>query len=85
MKFYIVDTKISLNTKKKLVEENKIWIFGGSTSNEGFCDSRNVSWVDFLQTNMKVKIFKNGIYNKPLNILISQMQTNSTKYDFLDK
>ena len=78
--FYIIDTKISLNTKKKkLVEENKIWIFGGSTSNKGFCDSRNVAWVDFLQTNMKVENFsKNGIFTtNSLNILMSEMQTNS--------
>ena len=25
---------------------NQIWIFGGSTSNSGFCDSKNLSWVD---------------------------------------
>ena len=61
------------------MRRNKIWIFGGSTSNEGFCDSRNVSWVDFLQTNMKVENFsKNGIFTTDsLNILISEMQTNS--------
>ena len=55
---------------------SEIWIFGGSTSNKGFCDSKKLSWVDFLETKLKVKNFsKNGVYsNYSLNILHHQLQ-----------
>ena len=36
---------------------DQIWIFGGSTSNSGFCDSKNLSWVDLLEVNLKKKKF----------------------------
>ena len=62
--FYIVNSSKQINrqvTKKNDVKD-QIWIFGGSTSNRGFCDSKNLSWVDFLSTKLVKKNFsRNGI------------------------
>ena len=62
--FYIVNSTKLINrqvTKKNDVKD-QIWIFGGSTSNRGFCDSKNLSWVDFLSTKLVKKNFsRNGI------------------------
>ena len=73
-------TKISDNSSFKINKikssDSEIWIFGGSTSNNGFCDSKKLSWVDFLETKSKVKNFsKNGIYsNYSLKILEHKLQ-----------
>ena len=58
--------------------KNKIWIFGGSTSNSGFCDSKNLSWVDLLELNLNKKNFaRNGVSsNFSLNVLKSELQKN---------
>ena len=58
--------------------KNKIWIFGGSTSNSGFCDSKNLSWVDLLEINLNKKNFaRNGVNsNFSLNVLKSELQKN---------
>ena len=57
---------------------DQIWVFGGSTSNSGFCDSKNISWVDLLEVNLKKKNFaRNGINsNFSLNVLKSELQKN---------
>ena len=73
-------TKINDNASFKINKikssDSEIWIFGGSTSNNGFCDSKKLSWVDFLETKSKVKNFsKNGIYsNYSLKILEHKLQ-----------
>ena len=41
--------------RKNIQDEKQIWIFGGSTSNKGFCDSKNLSWVDLLEVNLNKK------------------------------
>ncbi len=74
--FYIVNSSkledISV-TKKKVIND-QIWIFGGSTSNKGFCDSKSLSWVDFLETELNKKNFsRNGTNsNFSLNLLINE-------------
>ena len=40
-------TKFIMLKNINLSENGEIWIFGGSTSNSGFCDSKDLSWVDF--------------------------------------
>ena len=57
---------------------DQIWVFGGSTSNSGFCDSKNISWVDLLEVNLKKKNFaRNGVNsNFSLNVLKSELQKN---------
>ena len=73
-------TKINDNASFKINKikssDSEIWIFGGSTSNNGFCDSKKLSWVDFLDTKSKVKNFsKNGVYsNYSLKILEHKLQ-----------
>ena len=73
-------TKINDNASFKINKikssDSEIWIFGGSTSNNGFCDSKKLSWVDFLETKSKVKNFsKNGVYsNYSLKILEHKLQ-----------
>ena len=60
-----ISNDYKLHNIKKNINLNKdgeIWIFGGSTSNSGFCDSKNLSWVDFLENELKKKNFsKNGV------------------------
>lgn len=65
-----------LNNNKK----NEIWIFGGSTSNKGFCDSKDISWVDLLDSNLKKKNFsKNGINSSfSLNILKHELKSKES-------
>ena len=62
--FYISDNSIKLSTthEKEIKNNDQIWIFGGSTSNRGFCDSKNISWVDLFETDLKKKNYaKNGV------------------------
>ena len=61
---------------KNIKNKKQIWIFGGSTSNKGFCDSKNLSWVDLLKINLNKKNFsKNGINsNFSLNLLKYELQ-----------
>ena len=74
--FYIVNSSKLVNSsiKKENVINDQIWIFGGSTSNKGFCDSKNLSWVDFLQTELNKKNFsRNGTNsNFSLSLLINE-------------
>ena len=65
-----------LNNNKK----NEIWVFGGSTSNKGFCDSKDISWVDLLDSNLKKKNFsKNGINSSfSLNILKHELKSKES-------
>jgi len=74
--FYISNNFKVLNKVNKIKNKNQIWIFGGSTSNKGFCDSKNLSWVDFLEVNLKKKNFsKNGINSSlSLNLLKYELQ-----------
>jgi len=76
--FYILDNSKVLNKieEKKIKNKSQIWIFGGSTSNKGFCDSKNLSWVDFLEVNLNKKNFsKNGINsNFSINLLKHELQ-----------
>ena len=44
--------------KNKFNNNDEMWIFGGSTSNKGFCDSKNLSWVDLLETDLVKKIIQ---------------------------
>ena len=79
--FYISQNKINyekINYSK--VKNNNIWVFGGSTSNKGFCDSTNISWVDLLEEKSKnIKNFsRNGVYsNYSLKVLLSKLQTGN--------
>lgn len=62
--FYIInEAKFLYSTQiNKKKNNNQIWIFGGSTSNNGFCDSKELSWVDLFDTKFTKKNFaKNGI------------------------
>jgi len=74
--FYISNNFKVLHKVKKIKNKNQIWIFGGSTSNKGFCDSKNLSWVDFLDVNLNKKNFsKNGINSSfSLNLLKYELQ-----------
>tara|TARA_B100000989_G_C19522900_1_gene465186 strand:+ start:1434 stop:2387 length:954 start_codon:yes stop_codon:yes gene_type:complete len=77
--FYISNDYKLLNNKKniKLNKDREIWIFGGSTSNSGFCDSKNLSWVDFLESELKKKNFsKNGVNSSfSVNVLKNQLES----------
>ena len=74
--FYIVNSSKLINRQvtKKNDDKDQIWIFGGSTSNRGFCDSKNLSWVDFLKTKLVKKNFsRNGINsNFSLNLIMNE-------------
>ena len=74
--FYIVNSSKIINRQvtKKNDDKDQIWIFGGSTSNRGFCDSKNLSWVDFLNTKLVKKNFsRNGINsNFSLNLIMNE-------------
>ena len=74
--FYIVNSSKLINRQvtKKNDDKDQIWIFGGSTSNRGFCDSKNLSWVDFLNTKLVKKNFsRNGINsNFSLNLIMNE-------------
>ena len=74
--FYIVNSSKLINRQvtKKNDDNDQIWIFGGSTSNRGFCDSKNLSWVDFLNTKLVKKNFsRNGINsNFSLNLIMNE-------------
>ncbi len=76
--FFILNNSKFFNKEEiyKIENENQIWIFGGSTSNSGFCDSKNLSWVDLLETNLNKKNFsKNGINSSfSLNLLKYELQ-----------
>ncbi len=75
---YISNDYKLLNNKNKTKQnkDNEIWIFGGSTSNSGFCDSKNLSWVDFLKSELRKKNFsKNGVSSTfSINVLKSQLE-----------
>lgn len=76
--FYISDNFKIFNKieNEKIVKKKQIWIFGGSTSNKGFCDSKNLSWVDFLDVGLNKKNFsKNGVNSSfSINLLIHELQ-----------
>ena len=76
--FFILNNSKFFNKEEiyKIENENQIWIFGGSTSNSGFCDSKDLSWVDLLETNLNKKNFsKNGINSSfSLNLLKNELQ-----------
>ncbi len=76
--FYITNNNKKLRNSNKinLDEKNQIWVFGGSTSNKGFCDSKSLSWVDFLEVPLLKKNFsKNGINsNFSLKLLINELE-----------
>ena len=77
---FLYDAQIS-NKKSK----NQIWIFGGSTSNNGFCDSKELSWVDLFDTKLTKKNFaKNGINSRAsLELLKHEIsETNKPKIIF---
>ena len=71
-----INDSLNIKNNKQSSNDSEIWIFGGSTSNKGFCDSKKLSWVDFLDTEYKVRNFsKNGVYSDySLNILQHQLQ-----------
>ena len=75
---YISNDYKLYNVKKNinLSEDGEIWIFGGSTSNSGFCDSKDLSWVDFLENDLKKKNFsKNGVNSGfSINVLKYQLE-----------
>ncbi len=61
---YISNDTVNLKNikKNKFNNNDEMWIFGGSTSNKGFCDSKNLSWVDLLETDLVKKNYsKNGV------------------------
>tara|TARA_B100001250_G_scaffold303986_1_gene265787 strand:+ start:657 stop:1619 length:963 start_codon:yes stop_codon:yes gene_type:complete len=76
--FYISNNYKVFNKldEKKIKNKNQIWIFGGSTSNKGFCDSKKLSWVDFLEVNLQKKNYsKNGINSSfSINLLKYELQ-----------
>tara|TARA_Y100000992_G_C21273261_1_gene498253 strand:+ start:3405 stop:4367 length:963 start_codon:yes stop_codon:yes gene_type:complete len=76
--FYIVNNNDIYNTitNKKSTNKNQLWVFGGSTSNQGFCDSKNLSWVDLMETNLNKRNFsKNGINSSfSLNLLKNEFK-----------
>ena len=78
--FYISNNFKVFNkiNNKNIKNKKQIWIFGGSTSNSGFCDSKNLSWVDLLELNLNKKNFaRNGVSsNLSLNVLKSELQKN---------
>jgi len=79
--FYVYNNKASYKKKHNTkLNENKIWVFGGSTSNRGFCDSVNISWVDLLKKNLNniSNFSRNGVYSDySLKVLLSQLQKNN--------
>lgn len=78
--FYITNNHkiINQNIINNLKQNDQVWIFGGSTSNKGFCDSKNLSWVDFLDIGLTKKNFsKNGINsNFSIDLLINELEKN---------
>ena len=78
--FYITNSKVEITQSTVLDNKvkNEIWIFGGSTSNRGFCDSKNISWVDLLNIKLIKKNFsKNGINsNFSIDMLIYELERN---------
>tara|TARA_B100000989_G_C19527142_1_gene467546 strand:- start:1322 stop:2287 length:966 start_codon:yes stop_codon:yes gene_type:complete len=60
----------------KLNYSDKIWIFGGSTSNRGFCDSKEISWVDLLEIGLgKENFSRNGVNsNYSLRVLQNKLE-----------
>lgn len=68
----------NLNNKNQSNNVDQIWIFGGSTSNSGFCDGKNLSWVDILEIDLDKKNFsRNGVNtNFSINVLKSQLLKN---------
>ena len=53
------------------MNKNQLWVCGGSTSNNGFCDSKNLSWVDLVKIDLEKKNFsKNGINTSSSIILL---------------
>ena len=80
MEFHIADNYKVFNKEKnnQIENVNEVWVFGGSTSNSGFCDSKNLSWVDLLDINLrKINFSRNGVSSKySLNVLKSELQKN---------
>ncbi len=75
--FFISNNEIKLKEKSNLKSNsNEIWVFGGSTSNQGFCDSKSISWVDLIRTDLsKINFSKNGINSSfSLNILKNEIK-----------
>tara|TARA_A100001011_G_C14287815_1_gene834657 strand:- start:724 stop:1614 length:891 start_codon:yes stop_codon:yes gene_type:complete len=76
--FYISDNfKVLKNADiNKFKTNQQIWIFRGFTSNKGFCDSKNLAWVDFLKIKLnKINFSKNGINSTFCkNLLTHQLQ-----------
>ena len=70
------DFKVSNLKMNEIKNKNETWIFGGSTSNRGFCDSKNLSWVDLLDSNKFIKNFaRNGVTSSySLNVLKSELE-----------
>lgn len=79
---YITNTKFRRNHLNSFDNSNKkeIWVFGGSTSNKGFCNSKDISWVDLLDSNLSKKNFsKNGINSAfSLNILRHELKSKQS-------
>ena len=77
MEFHIADNYKVFNKEKnnQIENVNEVWVFGGSTSNSGFCDSKNLSWVDLLDINLrKINFSRNGVSSKySLNVLKSEL------------
>ena len=77
---YISNDKVNLKNfqKDKFNNNDEIWIFGGSTSNMGFCDSKNLSWVDLFETNLVKKNYsKNGVNSSfSLKVLMHELEKN---------
>ena len=78
--FYISNDAVNIeNIKKNKSNTNdEIWIFGGSTSNRGFCDSKNISWVDLFETELiKRNYSKNGVNSSfSLKVLTHELEKN---------
>ena len=75
--FFITNNGIKLKENSNLKSNsNEIWVFGGSTSNKGFCDSKSTSWVDLINTDLtKVNFSKNGINSSfSLNLLKNEIK-----------
>lgn len=75
--FFITNNGIKLKKNSNLKSNNnEIWVFGGSTSNKGFCDSKSTSWVDLISTDLtKVNFSKNGINSSfSLNLLKNEIK-----------
>lgn len=78
--FFISNENSYFDKRKnnKLIYSNKIWVFGGSTSNRGFCDSQEISWVDLLEIDLEKENFsRNGVNsNYSLRILQNKLEKN---------